>query len=76
MSFNYKLTQVWILIMCLVPLSSIACALFKSVTPADRASAYAREAQAAQVACKAYQFDRAAGLVTEVPEMARVCASK
>jgi len=52
---------------------SLGCAAPASVTPADRAHAYAAEARAVAVACKAYRFDRAAELVPEVPAMARLC---
>ncbi len=45
----------------------------RSVTPADRASAYEAQAGAVQAACKAYAFDRAAGLVPEVPAMVELC---
>ncbi len=57
-------------------LTGPSCALLesaKSVTPADRAAAYERAAQSVSASCKAYRFDRAAGLVGDVPEMARVC---
>ena len=49
------------------------CALLGKVTPADRAAAYAREAQAAALECKAYKFDRGLGLTDEVPAMAALC---
>jgi hypothetical protein len=50
-----------------------ACGVFRAVTPADRAAGYAAEAKAISAACKAYRFDRAAGLVPEVPAMAELC---
>lgn len=49
------------------------CAALRSVTPADRAAAYKREAQALTLACKAYAWDRQQGLVGEVPEMTEAC---
>jgi hypothetical protein len=57
-------------------LALAGCAAFASVTPADRAKAYSVEAATARAECKAYEFDRAAGLVTEVPAMARLCADQ
>jgi hypothetical protein len=53
-----------------------ACSLFgaqPSVTPADRAKAYDAEAKSAQLACKTYRFDRAVGLVPDVPAMTALC---
>jgi hypothetical protein len=52
------------------------CAALQSVAPADRAAGYGAEAKAVNALCKAYRFDRASGLVNDVPEMSKVCASK
>jgi hypothetical protein len=51
----------------------LGCAALRSVTPADRAAAYARDAQAAAVACKSYRFDRSVGLTPDVPAMTELC---
>jgi hypothetical protein len=52
---------------------SLSCAALQRVTPADRAKAYEAEAQATALECKAYRFDRAAGLVADVPSMTKLC---
>lgn len=52
------------------------CSAFRSVTPADRADAYAAQARATELTCKAYRFDRASGLVGDVPTMAKLCAGE
>ena len=57
-------------------LALTGCSAFRSVTPADRAEAYAAQAKTAELACKAYVFDRAAGLTPEVPAMAKLCAGE
>jgi hypothetical protein len=49
------------------------CAAFQSITPAHRAQGYELDAKAARLACKAYRFDRAAGLVPDVPAMSELC---
>lgn len=54
----------------------VGCAALSNVTPADRAAAYKREAQGLAVTCKAYKFDRAQGLVTDVPEMTAACTPR
>ena len=51
----------------------VSCAAFSKVTPADRAEAYAAQAKAAELACKAYVFDLRSGLVDDVPEMTKLC---
>jgi hypothetical protein len=60
-----------------LPWLAIGCAALTSaankVTPADRAKAYEAEANTAKLECKAYKFDRAAGLVPEVPAMSELC---
>ncbi len=60
------------LCVCALPFTA-SCAVLQSVTPADRAKAYESEASAVVLACKAYRFDRAAGLVADVPAMAELC---
>ncbi len=55
------------------------CALLESaraVTPAQRASAYKAHARGIDTLCAAYTFDRAAGLVGEVPDMTRACGEE
>lgn len=58
----------------LVPVTG--CSALRSVTPADRAEAYAGQAKAAELACKAYTFDLAAGLTPDVPAMTKLCAGE
>lgn len=53
-------------------LSLTSCSIFQ-VTPAERAMAYTDEATVAGAECAAYKFDRAAGLVPEVPAMSKLC---
>lgn len=72
----YILGVCWFLAFLLfMLLTGPGCAALQSITPADRASAYAREAQGISALCKAYAFDRASGLVGEVPEMAQACGA-
>jgi hypothetical protein len=52
----------------------IACAALSSVTPDDRARAYKAHAAGIGALCKAYRFDRATGLVGEVPSMTEACS--
>ncbi len=51
----------------------IACAALQNITPDERASVYRARAKTLELECKAYRFDRAAGLVGDVPARARVC---
>jgi hypothetical protein len=59
---------------CLAALAlSLGCSALASVTPSHRAQGYAAEAKAVATLCKAYRFDRAAGLVPDVPAMTELC---
>jgi hypothetical protein len=60
----------------LVAFAMVGCAALRSVTPADRAAGYGAEARAVGTLCKAYRFDRAAGLVTDVPAMTAICSKE
>ncbi len=44
-----------------------------SVTPENRFKVYSAKAVDFQVTCKAYRFDRSAGLVTDVPALSKLC---
>jgi hypothetical protein len=44
-----------------------------SITPENRAKGYALEAADFRFKCKAYRFDRSAGLVGDVPTMTEAC---
>jgi hypothetical protein len=57
----------------LAAVAVFGCAALGRVTPAVRAKAYSAEASSMAVICKAYNFDRAARLTLEVPELARYC---
>lgn len=65
------LTQAGVLALVLACL--FGCAALSSVTPADRAQAYAAEARGVATLCKAYRFDRSVGLVADVPAMTELC---
>lgn len=52
------------------------CSSLARVTPADRAAGYTAQAKAAELSCRAYVFDRAHGLVDEVPAMVKLCAGE
>jgi hypothetical protein len=65
-----------LLALLLAVVTQPACSAFRDVTPADRAQAYAAQAKAAELACKAYVFDLATERVGEVPAMAKLCAGE
>lgn len=65
-----------LLVCLLLGLSVAGCGAFSKVTPVDRADAYTAQARAAELACRAYVFDRAGGLVGEVPSMTKLCSGE
>jgi hypothetical protein len=64
------------LVFCVLLVCVLSCSAFSKVTPADRAEAYDAQARTTELACKAYAFDRASGLVGDVPNMAKLCAGQ
>lgn len=60
----------------LFALGPLACAALTKVTKDERARGYTGEAAAVHELCKAYRFDRATGLVDDVPSMTTLCETE
>lgn len=67
----------WGAVLALLPtaifLGGLGCAALSSVKPTDRAHAYEAVPKTVKAECEAYAFDRASGLVPEVPAMTDLC---